>query len=225
MGMSELKMFPPVIRSHEEMNGSDVWVPDLAGEAGAPEAADDPGDAVRIQELMGKGFAESPEEAAAFVLKIRETFEMSGKARSLIDGFQEAFGRVVAEAEAHLSELEGGMEGDFDDKAAIFREIAEGLAMNPDEDMLFDGRGSYAPSAARKFADFVGRHKAALVAVNVFVAMMRLGGSAVSSEGGHDGSGSVFGEASGMEWWSDTGNPEDFEEVNDLLQSSDYYSV
>jgi len=138
-----------------------------------------------VQNLVEKGFAKDVREAGEFVKALRETLRVSEEIGKELDSFAKAFDRIVSDAEAHLADLEKDMEGSFEDRGEVFRQVAEQLAVNFDEVIRSEKQGPYRPNVARRFANFVLRNKAALVAVTVFTAVLRLGGGVAHAAEAH----------------------------------------
>ncbi len=138
-----------------------------------------------VRNLVEKGFAKDVREAGEFVKTLRETLRASEEIGEDLDSFEKAFDRIVSDAETHLADLEKDMEGSFEDRSEVFRQVAERLAANFDEVIRTEKQGPYRPNVARRFANFVLRNKAALVAVTVFTAALRLGGGVAHAAEAH----------------------------------------
>ncbi len=138
-----------------------------------------------VRNFVEKGFAKDVQEAENFVKTLRETLRASEEIGKELDSFEAAFDRVVSDAETHLADLEKDMEGSFGDRGEVFRQVAEQLAVNFDEVIRSEKSGPYRPNVARRFANFVLQNKAALVAVTVFTAVLRLGGGVAHAAEAH----------------------------------------
>jgi hypothetical protein len=193
----------------------------------APEA--EHGETVRG--LVEKGFVNDAREGEEFVKTLRETLGASREVGKELGRFEESFNRIISDAETHLADLENYMKGSFEDRSIVFRQIAKQLAENFDEVIRSEKRGPYKPNVARRFANFVLRNKAALMAVTVFTAVLRLGGGvahaaethpydAGHSFEGHFSDGNDAGEGSVVNH-SESGHPDsgrDFQQICDQMK-------